>query len=81
MLPVIGLTFANHASCADPAALTEVLRTLVDTVGRVLDSMNVTTPAMEEFAATGANELGVQNKSSGRCGVLLPAHRSPASPS
>ena len=31
MLPVIGLTFANHPSCAEKAALEEVLRTLVDT--------------------------------------------------
>src|SRR5215218_10133931 len=62
MLPVIGLTFANHPSCAEKAALKEVLRTLVDNGGKVLDSMNVTTPAMEEFVATIANELGVQNK-------------------
>lgn len=62
MLPVIGLTFANHPSCADHAALKEVLRTLVDGGGRVVDSMNVTTPATEEFPGTIANELGVQNK-------------------
>ena len=62
MLPVIGLTFANHPSCAEKAALKQVLETLVDNGGKVLDSMNVSTASMEEFAATIANELGVQNK-------------------
>lgn len=62
MLPVIGLTFANHPSCAEKAALKEVLKTLIDNGGRVLDSMNVSTASMEEFAATIANELGLENK-------------------
>ena len=61
MLPVIGLSFSNHAACADPAALKEVLKTLVDNGGRVFDAMHGNAAA-EQFHATVANELGVQNK-------------------
>jgi aryl-alcohol dehydrogenase-like predicted oxidoreductase len=62
MLPVIGLTFANHAGCADPVALKEVLKTFVDNGGRVFDAMHVSETGTEEFHATVANELGIQNK-------------------
>ena len=62
MLPVIGLTFANHAGCADPAALKEVLKTFVDNGGRVFDALHVSETATDKFHATVANELGVQNK-------------------
>jgi aryl-alcohol dehydrogenase-like predicted oxidoreductase len=67
MLPVIGLgssaTFGNVARSADYAALKEVLRTLVDNGGRVLD----TAPAYgggssEQVAGTIANELGIQSR-------------------
>ncbi|MDF2775612.1 MAG: putative aldo/keto reductase [Geminicoccaceae bacterium] len=61
MLPVIGLSFSNHVSCADPAALREVFRTFVDNGGRVFDAMHGNA-ASEQFHATVANELGVQNK-------------------
>jgi diketogulonate reductase-like aldo/keto reductase len=61
MLPVIGLGFANHASCADPAALKEVLRTFVDNGGRVFDTQHGS-QASQQFHATVANELGIQNE-------------------
>ena len=61
MLPVIGLSFSNHAACADHAALKEVLKTLVDNGGRVFDAMHGNAAA-EQFHATAANELGIQNK-------------------
>ena len=61
MLPVVGLSFSNHAVCGDPIALKEVLRTLVDNGGRVFDAMHGNAQA-EQFHATVANELGVQNK-------------------
>jgi hypothetical protein len=32
-LPVIGLSFSNHVSCADPAALKAVLKTFADNGG------------------------------------------------
>src|SRR5688500_12783425 len=61
LLPVIGLTFANHAGCADPAALKEVLRTFADNGGRVFDAVQVSEAGPEKFHATVANELGIQN--------------------
>ena len=62
MLPVIALSFSNHPSCADHAALKEVLKTFVDNGGRVFDSMHTSVADSEEFHATVARELGVQNK-------------------
>ena len=61
MLPVVGLSFSNHVSCADPAALREVFKTFVDNGGKVFDAMHGNVAA-EQFHATVANELGVQNK-------------------
>ena len=60
-LPVIGLSFSNHVSCADPAALREVFKTFVDNGGKLFDAMHGNA-ASEQFHATLANELGVQNK-------------------
>jgi aryl-alcohol dehydrogenase-like predicted oxidoreductase len=60
-LPMIGLSFSNHPACADHAALKEVLKTMVDNGGRVFDAMHGNAAA-EQFHATVANELGVQNK-------------------
>jgi aryl-alcohol dehydrogenase-like predicted oxidoreductase len=62
MLPVVGLSFSNHAACADPAALKEVLKTFADNGGRVFDAMHASNPAAEQFHATAANELGIQKK-------------------
>ena len=59
-LPVIGLGFADHPSCADPAALKEVLKTYYEKGGRVFDSQQSSAPS-EQFHATVANELGIQN--------------------
>ena len=61
-LPVVGLSFSNHVTCADQAALREVFKTFVDSGGRVFDAMHSSNPAAEQFHATVANELGVQNK-------------------
>ena len=61
MLPVVGLSFSNHALCADPAALREVLRTFADNGGRVFDAQHGNAQA-EQLHATWANELGVQNR-------------------
>src|SRR5688500_20288600 len=62
MLPVIGLTFANHAGCADPAALKEVLKTFVDNGGRVFDTQHQNDPKAQQATAAIVNELGGQNK-------------------
>ena len=60
-LPVIGLSFSNHVSCADHAALKEVVKTFADNGGRVFDAMHGNAAA-EQFHATVANELGIQHK-------------------
>jgi aryl-alcohol dehydrogenase-like predicted oxidoreductase len=61
MLPVIGLQFGNSASL-DPAALKEVLRTLIDNGGRFLDTMHQSLPGVEDLTGTVVTELGVQNR-------------------
>jgi aryl-alcohol dehydrogenase-like predicted oxidoreductase len=61
MLPAVGLSFSNHALCADPAALKEVLKTFADNGGRVFDAQHGNAAA-EQFHATVANELGIQNQ-------------------
>jgi aryl-alcohol dehydrogenase-like predicted oxidoreductase len=60
-IPVVGLSFSNHAVCGDPAALKQVLKTMVDRGGRVFDAQHGN-GAAEQFHATVANELGIQNK-------------------
>ena len=59
-LPVIGLGRGNDA--VDHAAFREVLQTLIDNGGRVLDTVHDTTGLGEQTAATIANELGLQSK-------------------
>jgi aryl-alcohol dehydrogenase-like predicted oxidoreductase len=61
MLPAVGLSFSNHVSCSDPAALKQVLKTMVDNGGRVFDAMHGNAQA-EDFHAAAANELGVQER-------------------
>jgi aryl-alcohol dehydrogenase-like predicted oxidoreductase len=61
MLPAVGLSFSNHAGCADPVALREVFKTFVENGGRVFDAMHGN-GASEQFHAAVANELGVQTK-------------------
>jgi diketogulonate reductase-like aldo/keto reductase len=61
MLPVIGLGFANHPSCADPAALKAVLKTFFENGGRVFDTGHSNANA-EQVHATLADELGIQNE-------------------
>ena len=61
-LPVIGLTFANHAACADPAALKEVLRTFVGSGGNVFDMMHHGAPKAETVTTALLHELGARNK-------------------
>ena len=60
-LPVIGLAFSNHPSCADHAALKEVVKTFADNGGRYLD-MTLGNVANQQFHMNAANELGIANK-------------------
>ena len=62
MLPVVGLTFANHSGCADPAALKTVLNTFLDNGGKVFDSGHASDPQPEAVTNAIVNELGIQNK-------------------
>ena len=59
MLPIIGLSRGNIP--ADPVALKEVFKTLVDNGGRFLDTVHGG-PMAEQVAGTVANELGIQDK-------------------
>ena len=60
MLPAVGLSFSNHALCADSVALREVLRTFADHGGRVFDAQHGDAIA-EQFHITAARELRIQN--------------------
>ena len=59
-LPVVGLSFSNHVSCADHTALREVFKTFVGHGGKVFDALHGDLRS-EQFHATLAKELGVQN--------------------
>jgi aryl-alcohol dehydrogenase-like predicted oxidoreductase len=59
MLPVIGLGRGSRP--ADPAALKEVLKALVDNGGSVLDTVHGG-PQAQEAAGTIATQLGIQNR-------------------
>ena len=61
MLPVIGVQFGNSARL-NPAALKEVLKTLVDNGGRFLDTMHQSMPGAEDLTASVVTELGLQDK-------------------
>jgi aryl-alcohol dehydrogenase-like predicted oxidoreductase len=58
-LPVIGLGRGSRP--VDPAALKEVLKTLVDNGGRIVDTTAGGSAAQDACGAA-ANELGIQNK-------------------
>ena len=60
-LPAVGLSFSNHPSCADHAALKEITRVFFENGGRVFDAMHGGASS-EQFHADVANELGIQNK-------------------
>ena len=61
MLPAVGLSFSNHASCADPAALKAVLKAFADNGGLVFDAMHGAASS-EQFHARVAGELGIQDR-------------------
>lgn len=60
-IPVVGLAFSNHPSCADHAALKEVMKTFADNGGKLVD-MTLGNAANQRFHATAANELGITGK-------------------
>jgi diketogulonate reductase-like aldo/keto reductase len=60
-LPVIGVQFRNNTS-QDPAALKEVLKTLVGNGARFLDTMHQSVDGVEDLTASCVTDLGIQNK-------------------
>jgi aryl-alcohol dehydrogenase-like predicted oxidoreductase len=60
-VPVIGLAFSNHPSCADHAALKEVVKTFADNGGKYLDA-TLGNAANQQFHTRAASELGVADK-------------------
>jgi aryl-alcohol dehydrogenase-like predicted oxidoreductase len=61
MLPAVGLSFSNHPSCADRAALTQVVQSFAQQGGRLFDAMHANA-ANEAFHISAAAELGVTDK-------------------
>ena len=61
VLPVIGVQCRNNTS-QDPAALKEVLKTLIDNGGRFYDTMHQSVPGVEDLMGTVVTELGIQDK-------------------
>jgi diketogulonate reductase-like aldo/keto reductase len=61
MLPVIGVQFGN-SNRLDPAALKEVVKTLIGNGGRFLDTMHQSVPGVEDLTATVVTELAMQSK-------------------
>lgn len=62
MLPVIGLAFSNHAGCADPAALKEVLKTFVSSGGKFFDTNFANERASQDAILAILNDAGIQNQ-------------------
>jgi aryl-alcohol dehydrogenase-like predicted oxidoreductase len=60
-LPVIGLAFSNHPSCAYHDALKAVVKTFADNGGKYYDA-TLGNAVNQQFHITAANELGVTNK-------------------
>ncbi len=61
LLPVIGVQFGN-SNKLDPAALKEVVKTLIDNGGRFVDTMHQSVPGVEDLTATVVTELEMQSK-------------------
>src|SRR5690349_23208711 len=60
-LPVVGLAFSNHPSCADHSELTEVVKTFADNGGTFFDA-TLGNSTNQQFHIDAANELGVTTK-------------------
>jgi aryl-alcohol dehydrogenase-like predicted oxidoreductase len=76
-LPVIGLAFSNHPSCADHAALKEVMKTFADNGGTYLDA-TLGNAANQQFHINAANELGIANKVFWSTTAFVPPGTGPA---
>ena len=61
MVPVIGVQFQNNTS-QDPAALKEVLKTLIGNGAKFVDTMHQSVDGVEDLTATVVTELGIQSR-------------------
>lgn len=61
MIPVIGLAFSNHPSCADQTELKEVMKAFAENGGTYLDA-TLGNAANQQFHLKAASELGVANR-------------------
>ncbi len=73
MLPVIGLG-RGWARSLDHAALKEVIETLVEGGGKVIDTVHGD-PPVQQLVGTIANELGIQNKIFWSTGLAGPSRK------
>ena len=62
LLPVVGLGFSNHAGCADPAALMEVLKTFSENGGRFFDTNFANEQKSQDTIVEILNEFGNRDK-------------------
>src|SRR5687767_9070470 len=76
-LPVIGLAFSNHPSCADHAALKEVVKAFADNGGKMLDA-TLANAASEQFHITAADELGISRNLFWSARAFLPGPGDPS---
>jgi aryl-alcohol dehydrogenase-like predicted oxidoreductase len=60
-VPAIALAFSNHPSCAEHAALKDVMKAFADNGGKAID-MTLGNVANQRFHVTAANELGITGK-------------------
>ncbi|HEX8876440.1 MAG TPA: aldo/keto reductase [Phycisphaerales bacterium] len=60
-LPIIGVQFRNSIK-QDPAALKNVVRTLIDNGGRFVDTMHQSMPGVEDMTVRVVTDLGVREK-------------------
>lgn len=60
-IPVLGLAFSNHPSCADRAALTQIVKMFAEAGGRYYDA-TLGNAANQQFHIDTANELAVSDK-------------------
>ena len=78
-IPAVGLAFSNHPSCADHAALKEVVKAFADNGGRMLDA-TLANAASEQFHITAANELGLTRNLFWSARGFLPGPPDPSRP-
>ena len=76
-IPAVGLAFSNHPSCADHAALTEVVKAFAEGGGKMLDA-TLANAASEQFHFAAASELGITRNLFWSARAFLPGPPDPS---